>query len=153
MIVALVEGPSDGNHAQDTSVVADRCIRLLDDIRTAVEADSEASSASLPSATKILQPKDRHMISSEHFTDSSPGFAPKSEQFYNGKQLLDKDSEISEVFCRGQNPQHWHVARRGLGIDEHGHEIDGDIFLEISRKEASLTDVDNVLLSIVKRFN
>jgi len=153
MVVALIEGPSGNNRVHDLSLVANRCIRLLEDIHTAAEAESETTSASLPSATKILQPKDRHMISSDHFTDSSPGFAPKSEQFYNGKQLLDKDSDISEVFSRGQNPQHWHVARRGLGVDDHGNEVNGEVFLEISRKEASLTDVDNVLVSVVKRFN
>jgi len=123
------------------------------DIQTIVEDESEAVCASLPSATKILQPKDRHMISSKHFTESSPGFAPSSEQLYDGKQLLDKDSDVSEIFSRGQNPQHWHVIRRGLGVDDRGRTLDGDVFLEISRKEASLTDVDNVLVSIVKRFN
>jgi len=64
-----------------------------------------------------------------------------------------RDSNISEVFSRGQNPQHWHVTRRGLGVDDNGHGIGGEVFLEVSRKEASLTDVDNVLVSVVKRFN
>jgi hypothetical protein len=57
------------------------------------------------------------------------------------------------VFSRGQNPQHWHVARRGLGVDDSGNEVDGEVLLEVSRKEASLTDVDNVLVSVVKRLN
>lgn len=64
-----------------------------------------------------------------------------------------RDSDISEVFSRGQHPQHWHVARRGVGINDDGSEVEGKIFLEVSRKEASLTDVDNVLVSIVKRSN
>jgi hypothetical protein len=90
MIIALVEGPRDNNHVHDMSLVADRSIRLLKDICTVAEAESEITSASLPSATKILQPKDKHIISSKHFTNSSPSFAPKSEQFYNAKQLLDR---------------------------------------------------------------
>jgi hypothetical protein len=38
-------------------------------------------------------------------------------------------------------------------MDDCGNEVDGEVFLEISRKEASLTDVDNVLVSVVKRFS
>jgi hypothetical protein len=57
------------------------------------------------------------------------------------------------VFSRGQNPQHWHVTRRGLGTDDGGNNLNGEVLLEVSRKEASLTDVDNVLVSVVKRFN
>lgn len=64
-----------------------------------------------------------------------------------------RDPSITEVFSRGQNPQHWHVNRRGLGTDTRGVEVGGDVFLEVSRKEASLTDVDNVLMSVVRRFS
>jgi hypothetical protein len=61
------------------------------------------------------------------------------------------DSEISEVFSRGQNPQHWHIARRGLGVREDGAVKDGEVYMEVFRKEASLSDVDNVLAGIVRR--
>jgi hypothetical protein len=64
-----------------------------------------------------------------------------------------RDSEVSEIFSRGQNPQHWHVARRGLGQDRNGMRIDGDVYMEVSRKETSLTDVDNVLAGIVRRYS
>lgn len=64
-----------------------------------------------------------------------------------------RDPSITEVFSRVQNPQHWHVNRRGLGTDTRGVEVSGDVFLEVSRKEASLTDVDNVLMSVVRRFS
>jgi hypothetical protein len=40
-----------------------------------------------------------------------------------------------------------------LGVDDDGNGIGGEVVLEVSRKEASLTDVDNVLVSVVKRFN
>jgi hypothetical protein len=44
----------------------------------------------LPSATKILQPKDNHLISFDHFTAASPDFVAKSDHLYNGKQLLEQ---------------------------------------------------------------
>lgn len=56
------------------------------------EQDSHTRRASetLPSATKILQPKDNHLISSGHFTTTSPDFVAKSDHLYNGKQLLEQ---------------------------------------------------------------
>jgi len=44
----------------------------------------------LPSATKILQPKDNYLISFDHFTTASPDFVAKSDNLYNGKQLLEQ---------------------------------------------------------------
>lgn len=64
-----------------------------------------------------------------------------------------RDTSILEVFSRGQNPQHWHVTRRGLGVDKSGSSVDGEVYMEVSRKESSLTDVDNVLASVVRRFS
>jgi hypothetical protein len=63
------------------------------------------------------------------------------------------DASISEIFSRGQNPQHWHIARRGLGIDQTGTSVDGEVYMEVSRKESSLTDVDNVLAAVVRRYS
>ncbi|KAK7024995.1 hypothetical protein R3P38DRAFT_2952176 [Favolaschia claudopus] len=55
----------------------------------------------LPSATKILQPQDRYALT--------------AAQTLGPQQLLQaSDPSIKEVFSRGQNPQHWHVARRGV---------------------------------------
>jgi hypothetical protein len=62
------------------------------------------------------------------------------------------DPDILEIFSRGQNPQHWHVAKRRIGHEKNGPPIEGDVYLEIGRKEASLTDVDNVLAGIVRRY-
>jgi len=59
------------------------------------------------------------------------------------------DPGITEVFSRGQNPQHWHVAKRGLASNDGGS--GGEVYLEVFRKETSLTDVDNVLAGIVRR--
>jgi hypothetical protein len=60
---------------------------------------------------------------------------------------------LCEVFSRGQNPQHWHVAKRGLGgIGSSNNTASNDeVFMEVFRKEASLTDADNVLLGFVKK--
>lgn len=90
MAVALLEGPGDNSLPEDLSSIAELSVQLLEDIRASIQAESEKEKSVLPSATKILQPKDKHIVSRLHFTDSSPGFVPRSEQFYNGKQLIDK---------------------------------------------------------------
>ncbi|KAJ7763534.1 hypothetical protein DFH07DRAFT_812389 [Mycena maculata] len=105
----------------------------------------------LPSAVKILQPKDRYALSSSQFTIASADFESRSGHLYNARQLLrSSDPDISEVFSRGQNPQHWHVARRGLGT-EVGAAADEEVYMEVFRKEASLTDVDNALAGVIRK--
>lgn len=54
------------------------------------------------------------------------------------------------MFSRRQSPQQWYVYRRGLGESE--KDKAGHVCLEVSRKESSLPDVDNILVGIVKRF-
>jgi len=74
------------------------------------------------------------------------------------------DPEILEVFSRGQNPQYWHMARRtrpaahGANTTDSG-EGDGvvsgeplEMYMEVFRKEASLSDVDNVMVGAVKTW-
>lgn len=128
----------------------------------------------LTSATKILQTPDRYLMSAACYTHGSPGFSSTSSNLFNAKAILDvcvtksiydskhilkadvtRDPEITEVFSRGQNPQHWHIAKRGLSnsqntdIDNVGSEE--AVFMEVFRKETSLTDVDNVLTGVVKK--
>lgn len=62
------------------------------------------------------------------------------------------DFDVLEVLSRGQNPQHWHLSRRGLGTGKEGSVLNGEVFMEIARKESTLSDVDNELVGIVKRF-
>lgn len=62
------------------------------------------------------------------------------------------DFDVLEVFSRGQHPQHWHLARRGLGTDKDGNALNGEVFMEIARKESTLSDVDNELTGVVKRY-
>lgn len=60
-----------------------------------------------------------------------------------------RDGDIHEVFSRGQNPQYWHIARRGLNAGDNAE--DGEAFMEVFRKEASLTDVDNALAALIRK--
>ncbi|KAF9499338.1 hypothetical protein BDN71DRAFT_1384028 [Pleurotus eryngii] len=111
----------------------------------------------LPSAAKILQPKDRYILSFNGYTVSSTGFASHSEHLFNGQRLQESPLDISEAFARGQNPQHWHVARRGIGFGSGVNNINGAVvttgeaYFEVFRKETSLTDVDNALMGIVRK--
>ncbi|KAG6900326.1 hypothetical protein C0993_012523 [Termitomyces sp. T159_Od127] len=93
-------------------------------------------------------------MSTGQYTVSSPNFTSKSSYLYDAEELQDLDPDISEVFSRGLNPQHWHIARRGLGsntTDEYGVPSREKVYMQIFRKEASLSDVDNVLVGVVKR--
>ncbi|KAJ7022865.1 hypothetical protein C8F04DRAFT_1048530 [Mycena alexandri] len=123
----------------------------------------------LPSATKILQPTDRYARSSARLSLRSADFASRAGHLFDARRMLRaSDPAISEVFSRGQNPQHWHVARR-LDPDtdtdtdtpaerrakkekekekEKGKE---EVYMEVFRKEASLTDVDNALAGVVRK--
>ncbi|EMD38908.1 hypothetical protein CERSUDRAFT_104200 [Gelatoporia subvermispora B] len=114
---------------------------------------SRGAEAAIPTATKILQPQDKHVISKGEYTMSNnAGFSCNSEHLFYGKQMLESDSDVLEVFSRGQNPQYWHVAKRGLGVDSDGHAIEGRVFLEVARKESSLPDVDNELATRVRKY-
>ena len=66
--------------------------------------------------------------------------------------LVNSGPDVLEVFSRGQNPQHWHIGKRGLGTAVEGSQVDGEIFMEVARKETTLTDVDNELAGVVRRF-
>ncbi len=66
--------------------------------------------------------------------------------------MLHSGMDVLEVFSRGQNPQHWHIAKRGLGATSDGRPVDGEVFMEVARKETTLTDVDNELAGVVRRF-
>ncbi|KNZ79607.1 Vacuolar fusion protein CCZ1 like protein [Termitomyces sp. J132] len=108
----------------------------------------------LPTLSKILQPTDIHIMSMRQFTIPSPNFMSKSSYLYDAEELQSLDPDILEVFSRGLNPQHWHIARRGLGqssTDEYGVPSGEQVYMQIFRKEASLSDVDNVLAGVVKR--
>ncbi|EGN96655.1 hypothetical protein SERLA73DRAFT_75532 [Serpula lacrymans var. lacrymans S7.3] len=148
-IVALINSGSSSQELPNLDGIGKEASALLIDIQNVVDEDiTTRGSDSLPSASKILQPKDKHLVRSGKFFTASPGFELRSHHLYHAGQLLEKDTEISEVFSRGQNPQHWHVIR-GIYSEETSTR-DEEIYLEVSRKEASLADVDNVLQKIAR---
>lgn len=68
-----------------------------------------------------------------------------------------RDPEIWEVFSRGQNPQHWYMARRtfiqtGDGQIGGGVGEPAEVYMQVFRKETSLADVDNVMTGVVKSW-
>ncbi|KAI0334536.1 hypothetical protein GY45DRAFT_1343283 [Cubamyces sp. BRFM 1775] len=138
----------------DTTELGHATVGLIQDITKVVEEDLlRAKDQHIPSATKILQPKDRYIVAMDEYTTvSSTGFDSRSEHLYHGQRLLRSDHDILEVFSRGQNPQHWYIGKRGLGTDADGRAIDGEAYMEVSRKETTLTDVDNELAGVVRRF-
>lgn len=125
----------------------------------------------LPSAAKILQPLDQHVVAKEGLIISNQGFSSRSSQLYEARTILNlfvlssiffflaivnllrnSDRETNEVFSRGQNPQHWHVAKRGFGVASDNTVTDPrEVYLEVFKKESSLADVDNVLVGIVRK--
>ncbi|KAJ8586900.1 hypothetical protein M405DRAFT_771033, partial [Rhizopogon salebrosus TDB-379] len=135
LAVAIISDVDNGDD-YDTHVVSEAASKLLQDIDKVIAAEAKRVSETLPSATKILQPKDNHVISFGHFTTASPDFVAKSDHLYNGKQLLEQEPHITEVFSRGQHPQHWHVSKRDTSNGE-----ERQVYLEVTRKETSLSDV------------
>ncbi|CCM00358.1 uncharacterized protein FIBRA_02388 [Fibroporia radiculosa] len=111
------------------------------------------STTGLPTVTTILQPQDHHVVSSNGFTSiSSTGFKAGTEHLFYSRQMFQNDPDVSEIFSRGLHPQHWHMAKRGLGTDEDGRRADGEVFMQVARKESTLTDVDNELNAVVRKF-
>jgi hypothetical protein len=116
---------------------------LLANVQGLIDHD-EANNAETPlTAAKILQPKDKYLIAKHNETTvTSADFASYSEHLFNGNQMI-ANGDATEVFSRTQGPQHWHISRR---------EPEGTVYLEVSRKETSLSDVENELVGIVRRF-
>ncbi|TFK51618.1 hypothetical protein OE88DRAFT_1698645 [Heliocybe sulcata] len=154
--LAVLSEDEDGFEEGDLQLLAERSAVVLKDIRRAIKDDEErkraGADAQLPSVAKILQPQNRHVISRGPWTVTSDGFKSTSEHLYDGHQLLSRDTSIVEIFSRGQQPQHWHISKRGLGIDKEGNSVDGSVFMEVSRKQESLIDVDDELAGVVRRF-
>ncbi|KAI0666785.1 hypothetical protein C8Q78DRAFT_1082689 [Trametes maxima] len=143
----------DVEHSLDLAQLADNCVQLIEAILNVIEEKkAQPKDQSIPSATKILQPKDKYIIVTDDYTTTSASFASRSEHLYGGQKLLRSDHDVLEVFSRGQNPQHWYIGKRGLGTSPDGRAIDGEAYMEVSRKETTLTDVDNELAGVVKRF-
>ncbi|KAF7370296.1 hypothetical protein MSAN_00660900 [Mycena sanguinolenta] len=154
IVVALID-LDDANPLMPGSAelppLAEDAANFIATLTAAMEDDTAKrlySVDTLPSATKILQQKDRYALSAAGLAIYSPDFKSRSGHLYAARQLLQaSDPAISEVFSRGQNPQHWHVGRRGLGDDG----AEEEVYMEVFRKEASLTDVDNALAGVIRK--
>ncbi|TBU44016.1 hypothetical protein BD309DRAFT_893366 [Dichomitus squalens] len=141
------------DHSLDLHYLADHVATLIEELRNTLVEEAQAGENHIPSATGILQPKDKHIVSMGEYTSPScSGLISRSEHLYNGQELLRSGLDIHEVFSRGQNPQHWHIGKRGLGTTTDGRQLDGEVYLEVARKETTLTDVDNELAGLIRRF-
>ncbi|KAI0923963.1 hypothetical protein AcW1_006762 [Taiwanofungus camphoratus] len=139
----------------ESSSLAGKAYDILGDMQSAIteQGKKTAAEVSLPSATKILQPQDKHIISTGGYTIASDsGFTSRSEHLFYGQQLLQSDLDVLEVFSRGQNPQHWHVAQRGLSQSGNGLMAESEVYMQVARKETTLTDVDNALGAVIRKF-
>ncbi|KAJ3557338.1 hypothetical protein NM688_g1524 [Phlebia brevispora] len=151
-VAFVVEHSSD----VDPTKLGDQAVDLFADLKRCIEEHGDMSSRDAdslpPTVTSILEKRTEHIISSGLFTSSSqPPLKSKSEHLFRGQELLHSDLDISEVFSRGQHPQHWHISRKGLGTNSSGEPVNGEVFMEVARKESTLTDVDNELATLVKR--
>ncbi|KAI0372716.1 hypothetical protein BV20DRAFT_990959 [Pilatotrama ljubarskyi] len=144
----------DIDHMLELERLSGDTVELIESMLQIVREEmSQNEEQQIPSATKILQPKDKYIVVTDEYTTTPPaGFTSRSEHLYNGQQLLRSDHDVLEVFSRGQNPQHWHIGKRGLGTAADGRVVDGEAYMEVSRKETTLTDVDNELAGVVRRF-
>ncbi|KAL5492528.1 hypothetical protein ACEPAI_3975 [Sanghuangporus weigelae] len=129
--------------------LADRSAELIERLKEIVEVEQEkiASAFSSSPVQSVLQ-KSQHVISAPNqLTYSSVSFSATSWHLHEGKKALELNSDFQEVYSRGQNPQDWHLVKRGLDGN-----VKGNVFMEIGRKEASLVDVDSEILGVLRRF-
>ncbi|KAH9840215.1 uncharacterized protein C8Q71DRAFT_746380 [Rhodofomes roseus] len=138
----------------EPSELIPRSMKMVDYLReesNRQQTKAASEKSMLPSATNILQPQSAHVLAVNGYTVSSSRPLPKnSEQLYHAKQMFQSDHDVSEVFSRGQNPQHWHVAKRRLEIIDQPDQA--QVYMEIARKESNLTDVDNEVAAVVRSF-
>ncbi|KAI0272602.1 hypothetical protein BC834DRAFT_817474 [Gloeopeniophorella convolvens] len=144
LALAFLE-PTPALSEEDTSALHQASSAFLANVQGLIDHEeaSKAEATVAVTAAKILQPKDKYAITTGKETAiTSAEFSSRAEHLFNGSQLISEGDAI-EVFSRTQGPQHWHIARREAG---------GAVYLEVSRKETSLSDVENELAGIVRRF-
>lgn len=128
--------------SEDDNALYQSSSALLENIQGLIDQDEASNTETPVTAAKILQPKDKYLIAKHNDTTvTSAEFASHSEHLFNESHMI-ANGDATEVFSRTQAPQHWHIARR---------EPEGTVYLEVLRKEASLADVENELVGIVRR--
>ncbi|KAH9978321.1 hypothetical protein BJV74DRAFT_859937 [Russula compacta] len=142
LTLAFLE-PTPTVSEDDKATLYQNSSALLANIQGLIDHDEASNTETPVTAAKILQPKDKHLIVTGNDTMvTSAEFTSHSEHLFSGSQMI-ANGDATEVFSRTQGPQHWHIARR---------EPEGTVYLEVLRKEASLADVENELVGIVRRF-
>ncbi|KAI6161738.1 hypothetical protein EDD17DRAFT_1584363 [Pisolithus thermaeus] len=143
--VALISGGDKDRIPNDIEALASQTSQLLEQIDVTLSEDAKRTlDSSLPSATKILQPQDAHLMKSHGYIAGGTGLSSHLDLLYDAKELLEKQPDNVEVFSRGLTPQHWHVVHR--------EDDRGEIYLQVARKETSLSDVDNVVQKLYKGY-
>ncbi|KAF8659844.1 hypothetical protein AX16_001729 [Volvariella volvacea WC 439] len=148
IMLALLSAENDLIENDSTMV---NTLALFKEVQNLIaECETKGLSNSIPSATNILQPSDRHILTSEGFTLPSKGFSTKAAPLYNAQLIQDIHPDVTEVFSWERNPQRWHVLKRNATLNC-GSLMEGGVYLEVSRKDTSLTDVDNVLAGVIRK--
>ncbi|KAG9312965.1 hypothetical protein JVU11DRAFT_6401 [Chiua virens] len=80
-----------GNDVEDVETWVEPTSRLLEDAGRIVNEDSQRNmTTSLPSATKILQPKDRRILKTGGYVNASGEATLSSDRLFEAKGLLDR---------------------------------------------------------------
>ncbi|EJD07702.1 uncharacterized protein FOMMEDRAFT_143994 [Fomitiporia mediterranea MF3/22] len=152
ILLALVPSPEKVDDTLDEVTCQDlseRCAELMDRLKEIVEVEQEKITSAFSSSPvqSVLQ-KSQHVIAtSDQLTSTSSSFTTTSWHLHEGRKLLLLDSDLHEIYSRGQSPQDWHLAKRMPGPG-----IRGEVYMEIGRKEASLVDVDSEITGVLRRF-
>ncbi|KAI5989276.1 hypothetical protein EDD15DRAFT_2460351 [Pisolithus albus] len=143
--IALISSDDKDRIPKDIEALASRTSQLLEEIDGTLSEDAKRTlDSSLPSASKILQPRDAHLMKSHGYITGGTGLSSHLDLLYDAKEIIERRPDDVEVFSRGLTPQHWHVVHREDGR--------GEIYLQVARKEASLSDVDNVVQKLYKGY-
>jgi len=148
-MLALLELANEVDlESKDLQYASENAIKFFDDIESTIYSlDLRVPN----SASTALERQDQILINAgQYCLTGTSGFSSNSSHLFNAKAILDNNPKLYEVFSRGQNPQHWHVAKR-ISSSLNNAALNDQVFMEVFRKEASLTDVDNVLLGSVKK--
>ncbi|KAE9399575.1 hypothetical protein BT96DRAFT_993899 [Gymnopus androsaceus JB14] len=140
----------------------------------------KSSTDTIPSLTKILQPRDRHIFALERAPfavhDDPQLFASNSIHLYNAQALLPEvrfrsrrnriklnNSRNRILFPANMTYRKClpEVRAHNIGMllgasardrSDGDRELNGEVYMEVFRKDASLTDVDNVVTGVVRRM-
>ncbi|KZV94571.1 hypothetical protein EXIGLDRAFT_834893 [Exidia glandulosa HHB12029] len=139
----------------DDSNVADlvpRTVKLLHDLRAAIDREPTQSQSPPPPTSKTLPTK--HLLTLRDGTtmEGSSGFNLTSPYFFDCERTLDVDAESEEIFSRTTNPARWFVLHRGDGAVSGDGDRGDLLYLEDARKEASLIDVADEVATVRRRY-